>query len=410
MTQPVLKTSFSLSHAQQRGASLFANHGMPHTKQERWKYTALNQRLSGHNLAPTTTKITAPAIQFSANDDLLIDVLDGHIVAMPQNLPQGLSILPLREVLKNTPQLLAEYWHAQGATDQQPLLGLNVQHCTDGVVVLVDKGAIIAPTIQLMYQTSHHGVLHPRLVLVVGENAQATVVEHYQTSGDSWLNMGADVFVADRAICHHYKWHCVGERATQTITTNLSVGRNASYDSFTLTTGAGWARTETHARLTGDHAECRLNGTYLLRGDQFCDTTILMEHHTTNGVSNQTFKGLLADNAKGVFQGKVFVHQAAQKTDGYQLNNTLLLSDKAEMNVKPELEIYADDVKCSHGATTGQIDEGPLFYMRSRGIDYKTAKRLLLQAFLAPAFDEIRCAQTSTQFSDIATQWLSEVL
>jgi Fe-S cluster assembly protein SufD len=408
MMQTILKPSFTLKNAQTRGAEIFAQSGVPHTKQERWKYTALNTRLNGRNVAASMT--TAPTIQFSANDDVLIDVLDGHIVTMPQNLPQGLSILPLRDVLKNTPQLLADYWHAQGATEQQALLGLNTQYCTDGVVIIVDKGAVITPIIQLMHQTSHHATLHPRLVLVVGENAQATVVEHYHTSGDTWLNMGVDVHVADRAICHHYKWHGVGELATQTITANVSVGKNASYDNFTLTTGAGWARTETHAHLVGDHAECRLNGTYLLRGEQFCDTTILMEHHTTNGTSNQTFKGLLADTAKGVFQGKVFVNQAAQKTDGYQLNNTLLLSNKAEMNVKPELEIYADDVKCSHGATTGQIDEGPLFYMRSRGIDYKTAKRLLLQAFLAPAFDEMRCETTRQQFNDIAVQWLSEVL
>jgi Fe-S cluster assembly protein SufD len=177
--------------------------------------------------------------------------------------------------------------------------------------------------------------------------------------------------------------------ARRIVTSAVRVGRDASYRAFTLTLGGRLVRNQCDARIDGDGAEVELDAAYLIGGDSHVDTTTRIVHGAEHGTSRQTVKGVLDGHSRGVFQGKVLVEQGAQKTDGYQLSRALLLSRDAEVDVKPELEIYADDVKCSHGATTGRLDEDALFYLRARGIPAAEARALLVEAFVAEAIERV---------------------
>jgi Fe-S cluster assembly protein SufD len=183
------------------------------------------------------------------------------------------------------------------------------------------------------------------------------------------------------------------------------IGAGASYDGFTLTTGSRLARSELHARLAGANAHAAINAAQVLRGHQHADFTTVVSHDAPNGASRQTVKNVLADHARGVFQGKIEVARAAQKTDGYQMNQALLLSEHAEIDCKPQLEIYADDVKCSHGATVGALDPEQLFYLLSRGIPQAEARALLVRAFLSEALDMVAHDGARALLDGVLERW-----
>ncbi len=229
----------------------------------------------------------------------------------------------------------------------------------------------------------------PRLKIIIEDGAQASIVERHTGDGVYWKNMSTEIIIGANARLNHVRFQEDSLESVQTNMVHITMERDSMLNSFSINRGGKMTRHDIHAVLNGPNIECSLNGLNLLSGSQHGDTTILMEHTAPHCVSNQFYRTILNDAARGVFQGKVHVHQAAQKTDGYQLANTILLSPKCEMDTKPELEIYADDVKCSHGTTTGALDEEPLFYLRSRGLSEKEARMLLMQAFLDEVADKI---------------------
>lgn len=255
------------------------------------------------------------------------------------------------------------------------------------------------------------GVLHsPRLKVVLEEGAELTLIERHEGQGSYWKNMSTEIIIGPNAKLHHIRLQEDGTEGVNTNMVSVSVDRDGVYDSFTLNTGGKLTRHEIHAKIIGSNAELSLNGINLLQGAQHGDTTILIEHEAPHCQSNQFYRSILDEEARGVFQGKVHVHQAAQKTDGYQLSNAILLSEKAEMDTKPELEIYADDVKCSHGATTGQLDEEPVFYLRSRGLTEQQARQLLIQAFVDEVVDKIEDEDVQSSVRERTGQWLLNAL
>lgn len=202
---------------------------------------------------------------------------------------------------------------------------------------------------------------------------------------DGWCNRSMTVTLADGARMNHIR---TGKGpGVVTNLTQIKLAENAGYNGYSLLDYGSFVRDQIHARLEGENGECLLSGAKLLKDRQHADTTILIEHTAPHCHSNQNYRNILNDHARGVFQGKVHVHQPAQKTDGYQLCNSVLLSSRAEMDTKPELEIYADDVRCSHGATTAQPDEEPLFYLQARGIPLAQARKILLQAFVSESLE-----------------------
>ncbi len=330
---------------------------IPTTKAERWKYTNLPRALKSLALTPAT-------LGWSSNVAILEPTAPGAKEYQDTNL-----------------------W------------SLNTDHVSDVQFFSGDADIEIA--------AQDGQWLSPRIIIDIKDNQSVTITERHSGQGGYWKNMVVQIRLGNNATLHHYRNFNEDEKGVATIFTHVQIGRDSTYESFSLIEGAGTIRNQTHGELMGTNGHCWVNGINLLKGDQHADTTITIEHQAPHCTSKQTFKSVLDEKAHGVFQGKVHVHQIAQKTDGYQLSNALLLSPQAEMDTKPELEIYADDVKCSHGATTGKLDEEPLFYLRSRGIPEKEARAILIQSFCGQAVETITDEATKETVTQKIETWLS---
>lgn len=240
----------------------------------------------------------------------------------------------------------------------------------------------------------------------VEAGAELMLIERHAGEGAYWKNIRTQITLGKKAKMTHYRIQEDSVDAVHTNMVDICAEEGSEYNSFTLTKGAKLSRQDIKARLIGENAKLFLNGVNILKDQQHGDTTILIEHEAPHCESDQFFRNVLDDRARGVFQGKVHVHKPAQKTDANQLCKSILLSPRAEMDTKPELEIYADDVVCSHGATTGQIDDMQMFYMRSRGIKKSDAKMLLIKAFLAEASDKVLDEKIRLTIEEKIEKWL----
>jgi len=270
--------------------------------------------------------------------------------------------------------------------DQEPMVALNTMLAEDGVAIEIADG-VDAGLLQIVHIAASNGDFHPRHIIRLGAGARLAVLE--TTAGDAaaLTNSVMEIHLADGAHLTHLRVQQEAETAFHVSTVYADVGTAATYDSFTLNLGGRLARSEMHVDLTGLHAIAHLNGANILSGAQHADLTSVVGHRAANGSSRQTIKNILSGRARGVFQGRIEVARGAQKTDGYQMNQALLLSAEAEIDCKPELEIFADDVKCSHGATVGELDADQLFYLRSRGVPEAMARTMLVRAFLSELLD-----------------------
>jgi Fe-S cluster assembly protein SufD len=253
---------------------------------------------------------------------------------------------------------------------------------------------VVASPIHIVHITDTQaagGAVHPRLLVVAEPLAQLAIVESYATVGNAayFTNAVAEIDVGNGARVDHYKIQRESTEAFHVSTVQVKQGRDSMYHSFSYAAGAQLSRTNVYSRLLGEGAEVRLNGLYMVDGTQHADHQTFVEHIAPNTASRELYKGILDGNSHGVFNGKVYVDSEAQKTDGKQTNHALLLSDHAKVDTKPQLEIFADDVKCTHGATVGRLDEIGLFYMKSRGIGADNARALLTYAFAAEVLETI---------------------
>lgn len=355
--------------------------GIPTPKLERWRYTNLlgfekSGAVHAEKLALAVNPIALPwMIQnsrklvfvngFLAFGDARI-TLGGHLLSVP------FDTAPMDKF--NDGML----WALNTAfTQDGPYL--NIQE--DGVFEIIHLGqAANAPVLA-----------SPRAVVEVAANVNATIIEQYMPVDVMAVhtNTALEIEVAQGAKLKHIRVQEEGRDRVMLSSTHVRVAKDATYENAFLNIGANLSRQEFWMELLGEGGHAAVKGAQLITGRQHMDTTVLIEHAAPNCTSNQTVRNVLSGSAVGVFQGKIHVHQTAQKTDGYQLCNTLMLSDRANMNTKPELEIYADDVKCSHGTTTGCMDQISLFYLRSRGIPEKEAQRLLLKAFVGGLYDDL---------------------
>lgn len=379
-----------LSGLRRDGFARFSEGGLPTNRDEAWKYTSLRP------IARAKYEL-APANDDSALDDLPPPMLEGAARAVFVNgrLASALSDLegvtayvsPLADALD------ADWVQALlgGAFDDaQVMYALNAALFDDGLAIRVPDGeAMMRPLEILFVATPGDRALmwHPRMAIDIGQNARAQIIERHigPAKGAYLANHGADIRVADGAVLTHAKAQLEGGEGRHLAMARVSIGDGAIYDNFVLTLGAALSRNEVAARLNGVDSEVRLNGAYRLDGRQHADHSSRIDHAAPNTRSRQVCSGAIDGNGRGVFQGHIVVDQIAQKTDGHQLNRALLLSDQAEIDSKPVLEIYADDVKCSHGATAGDIDDDQLFYLRARGIPAEQARLLVVRGFLADA-------------------------
>ncbi|MBN8875792.1 MAG: Fe-S cluster assembly protein SufD [Rhodospirillales bacterium] len=272
--------------------------------------------------------------------------------------------------------------------DREPLVALNTMLAADGALLHVPEDTD-AGVVELVHVSTDGAAAHPRHCIRLGANARLTVLDVAIGSGSYLHNPVTEVHVGAGATLTHARLQDEAPGAFHLATTYAGIAGDATYDSFTLTLGGRVARNEVHTLLAAPRATAHLNGAQLLTGSQHADFTSVVRHEAPSCVSRQTVKNVLNDHARGVFQGRIEVARVAQKTDGYQMNQALLLSPDAEIDSKPELEIFADDVKCSHGATVGELDVEQLFYLRSRGIPDAEARAILVRAFLAEALDAV---------------------
>lgn len=363
----------------------FKRRGLPTARLEGWKFTNLWPYVKPYGDKVGEIKISYDSVE-GVNVTPLIKMLDQDWVraALSEDMP------PLQHNTENT------LW----------LLG-NV-YLRDGIVIDAPANREIKTPLELLTSAADGAFFTDRMVIRVQKNARLTVIEDHWSKGSFWKNRLTHIVLEPGAHLTHIRMQDDSDKAVYTQTTNVHVGRDAVYDSLVFCTGAALSRNQVRVTLDDSGALCYLNGANMLRGEQHADTTILVEHRAPHCQSNQNIRSVLDGRAHGVFQGKVLVHQPAQKTDGYQLSRALLLAEGAEMDTKPELEIYADDVKCSHGATTGRLDQEPLFYMQSRGIDAKMAKALLIQAFVAEVFGNIQDEALKLSLERRVEAWLKQ--
>jgi len=403
-----------LQALRQRALTQFSTAGLPAKKQEDWKYTSL-WHLSQH---PFTHQAVASTVDAAQVEDLaLLDdayrlvIVDGVYVAtlsQLDDLPVGLTVRPFSASLDSVEQQLGQ----QVALDKLGLTALNTLLMKEGVMVHVAADTVVDKPIELLVINSGATAdlaTHLRNMIVLDANAQATVVEHYVgvTEGVNFTNVVSEVVLAEQAELFHYKLQQESHQAFHIATLAAKQAAGSQWHTQNITLGGKLSRNDVHSRLEGEQAHTTMDGLYLLNDEQHADTHTRIDHLVPNTTSNELYKGVLNDECHGVFNGKVIVHQDAQKTDSNQYNHNLLLSRGCAIDTKPEMEIYADDVKCGHGSTVGQLDMDQLFFLRARGLDDVTARSLLTHAFAVDVLARLPSETIRQALSAVIEQRLS---
>ena len=401
-----------------QGIEAFRANGLPNRKVEAWRYTSVSA-LEKQSFAPLAEPVPLDALPEGAA--LAIDgarrivFVNGRLRADLSDLgdlPEGVEASSLAEALGGKDGDLEELIAPASKERDGALAALNDAFMEDGLVLRIAAGASVDAPIHLisvgMPVEGQAVAFHPRNLVVAAKGSRATLIESHIGVGEGsyFSNSVTDIRVEKGATLTHAKLQDEGPKAFHVALGRVRIGDEAVYDNFVLHRGAELARNEIHAAINGSGAECRLNGAYLGADRQHIDNTTVIEHKAPGSRSSEVFKGALDGRARGVFQGRIVVHRDAQQTDGHQLNKTLLLDRNAEMDAKPELVIYADDVKCSHGATIGELDETALFYLRTRGIDEAAARDILVSAFLNEAVEELRDPALADAFRARIEGWV----
>jgi Fe-S cluster assembly protein SufD len=386
----------------------FEELGFPTPKNEDWHFTSVAP-IAERDFAPLTSSTSrVSAVQlapfsFGATDWHTLVFVNGRFhagLSRTDGLPDGVQVLPLARAYDELPLLLEQHMGRITSMDAHTFTALNTAFINDGAVVHVSADVEVARPIHLLFVSDAgavDGVAQPRNLIVLDRFAKATVIESYVTvargAGAYFTNTVTEATVGDGATLTHLKLQRESAQAYHVGTLDVRQARDSHLVSFSFAIGAQLSRTNIYTELRGEGCGATLNGLYLGDAEQHIDHQTRIEHVAPNCYSRELYKGILAGSSHGVFNGKVFVHPAAQKTDGKQTNNTLLLSDKAQIDTKPQLEIFADDVKCTHGATVGRLDETSLFYMKSRGINSRTARELLTYAFAADVLETLELTE-----------------
>lgn len=397
--------------ARKAALDTFATLDFPNRRVEEWRFTNLSALTRGFDASGDTLVANAGTLpERVLGAPHVMSFVNGRFAPAEsrlEGLPAGVRLSSLADELENGSAALLDGFEP----GNRAVVALNTAFMEDGYVLEVSPGVTIDEPILIHIASlpgSRDNARHMRNVVRLGEGSRVTLIEeHVGIDGHAYFaNPVTDIRLAEGARLNHYKYQGESNRAFHLANTDVDLAARAIYENFTLTTGATLSRNELETRLRGRDSHSILNGAYLIRGEQHADTTTVTRHLVAENDSRQVYKGILDDAAEGVFQGKIQIVKDAQKVNGDQLSRTLLLSEKASVTVKPELEIHADDVKCSHGAASGELDENALFYLQSRGIDAVTARKMLVDAFLAEVFEQVSDAAVRDAFLQIARRWL----
>jgi Fe-S cluster assembly protein SufD len=314
-----------------------------------------------------------------------------------EDLPAGLIIAPFKEAQTNYAADFEVYFNKENIAGADEFYHLNTAFTNGGAFIKVEKSVIIEkPITCYFFSTAEENdvVSQPRNLVIAGENSQATLIENYITLGGntSFTNAVTEITLEQDAIFNYYKYQKESAKAIQVGATMVEQRGKSVFNSATFSFSGMMIRNNLNVTIKQPHSETHMYGLYLLDGKSHVDNHSVVDHIAPDCESNELYKGVLDEKSTGVFNGKIFVRQAAQRTNAFQSNGNILLSDTAEIDTKPQLEIWADDVKCSHGATVGQLNPDQLFYLKARGLDEKTAKSILLKAFASDVLSVVKVA------------------
>ena len=406
-SQPAWAKAFPLpkwaERLREQGLARFRELGYPTTKNEDWHFTSAAPIAEAEfpvlleNPGTVRAEDLLPFTFGHAEWPTLVFVNGRFAPALSNRaaLP-GLTLLPFAEAWKSHDDVLERHLGKITTMDGQAFTALNTAFLGDGALVVVGKEMEIEHPVHLLFvtdATAARTTMQPRVVVVAERHSKATVIESYVSLGEApyLTNVVTEAEVADGATLHHYRIQRESPRAFHVGTVEARQGRDSHLLQFSFATGGQLSRQNVYTGLQGEGCGATLNGLYMLAEEQHCDHQTRIEHAQPNCYSREVYKGILDGSSHGVFNGKVYVHAIAQKTDGKQTNNALLLSERAHIDTKPQLEIFADDVKCTHGATVGRIDQTALFYMKSRGVGADMARKLLTYAFAADVLETLEC-------------------
>jgi len=382
--------------------ALFCETGFPTTHDEDWRFTNLTAIARTPFVLPSrgAAQISRADLQHWRMEEAAIELVfvDGRFareLSVLDDSQRSLFISGLEEAFLGRPEEIEAHLGHYLNTRRDPFCALNTAFAADGAYVHVGRAAVLDGPIHLLFVSTTSNsptMIHPRNLVVVEEESQATIIEEYVSLGKSGAilcNSATELIAGENATVSHYLIEREHTEAFNISTLRIQQERSANVASHSLLLGGGLVRNNVHPVLAGEGGECLINGLFIGHGRQHLDNYMHVEHASPHCNSRQFYNGILDGHAHGVFHGRIVVHKAAQKTDAKQTNRNLLLSDDAQIDTKPQLEIHADDVKCTHGATIGQIDADALFYLQSRGIDKASARKILLLAFAGECLERM---------------------
>jgi Fe-S cluster assembly protein SufD len=380
----------------------FCETGFPTTHDEDWRFTNVSAiartqfslaQESRTRLSKTDLKLWR--IEGAAAQLVFVDGQFVRELSAPGSLPAGVEISSLEDQINNNAETIGAHLGRYLDIQRDPFCALNTAFVADGAYVRVRRGKVLEGPIHLLFVSTANDapiMSHPHNLLVFEDESQATVIEEYVSLGGGTVlsNSATELVAGESATVSHYMIEREHRTAFNVSTLRIQQERSANVASHSLLLGGGLVRNNVHPVLAGEGGECLINGLFVGEGRQHLDNYMYVEHASPHCSSRQFYNGILDGHAHGVFHGRIVVHKDAQQTDAKQTNRNLLLSDDAQIDTKPQLEIYADDVKCTHGATIGQIEENALFYLQARGINELSARRLLLLAFASECLDRMK--------------------
>jgi len=395
--------------------------GFPTTHDEDWRFTSLTPMLTAvfqpaEDAVASVDAQSLARFAFAGSDGPRLVFVNGRFalrLSTLSPLPAGVRAASLAQMLTGDRAALEPHLARYEDFQQEAFSALNTAFLTDGAFVSVPRGTVVEKPIHILYVTVPGATpiaTHPRTLIVTGEGSQASVVEDYVTLGEGahFSNAVTELAVGDGSVVSHYLIQRESRQAFHVSTLRGQQGRSSSVTSHTVLLGGSITRRNIHPVLAGEGGECLINGLFMSNGRQHMDNYMKVEHASPHCESRQVYKGILDGASHGVFHGRIIVHKDAQKTDAKQTNMNLLLSEDAQIDTKPQLEIYADDVKCTHGATVGQIDDEAIFYLRSRGIPEASARALLLYAFAGDMLQRMKIEPVRRHLEQLVTEWVPQ--
>lgn len=402
-----------LAALREKSAAAFREKGLPTQRDEEWKYTGLGalEKLE-LNEAAQPAQVQPDQLPAAISDGSRLAFVDGRFDASLSQIEQaaGVTVSTVGEMLASDPTSLEKL--LAGIDDGLPMLALNGALQEDGYVITLDAGAVADTPIEVLYMDTGNAakVCQPRNIISAADNARVRLIESHvglAAASQVFFN-GVTLVAADSGSrIEHVRLQSQSAGAVHVNTIRANVAKDAAYQSFVLASGGDVARDEIQVSLDASGAAAKLHGIYLGGRKQVIDNTTVITHRAPYTASEEMYRGALDAESRGVFQGNILVEQGADGTDGQMSNKTLLLSNKAEIDSKPQLEIYADDVKCAHGSTAGELDEDALFYLRSRGVPENAARAMLVEGFLAEVVEDFGADDLNEMLIGRVSDWLT---